>query len=326
MANDASRHAPLSAVESYFAKNLRGGFGIAGSPEVRLMVDPIGKVLSLRTAAQGREPAIAEYQRVKFESHLEGTAVVHQFEVIVDTNLEEVYALLCSVADRLQLSGEDFASAVEAAMESMASIVETRTVLTTERQVGLFGELLTLLALSVAAGPSAAIEGWRGPRGEEHDFGTPSADVEVKSTLGERRTHWISTDTQLVATPNRELYVLSIQLTTAAPKSGWTLPELVGVVRTGLSSERAAFDALLARSSYRDKDADLYVSRWGLRSAPAFFAVSDDFPAVTHARLKETIPNAELVIEIRYRLDLTDRTQATQLFSFDGLEKVGTDT
>ena len=76
---------------------------------------------------------------------------------------------------------------------------------------------------------------WRGPIGEEHDFGMSAPDVEVKTTLGERREHWISTATQLVPTGDRPLYLLSIQLTSAALDSGQhpSRPGLIGPVEAG---------------------------------------------------------------------------------------------
>ena len=62
------------------------------------------------------------------------------------------------------------------------------------------------------------------------------ADLEVKTTTGERREHWISTTTQLVPTGDRPLYLLSIQLTAAALDAGHTLPSLIASARSTLAT------------------------------------------------------------------------------------------
>jgi hypothetical protein len=162
------------------------------------------------------------------------------------------------------------------------------------------------------------MDAWRGPFGEEHDFGT-DVDLEVKTTLSERREHWISTTTQLMPTGDRSLYLVSIQLTAAALDVGWTLPALVEFARGRLGSEATRLDNVLKGLGYRDRDADLYRSRWALRTMPAFYEIDATFPAVTQERLDSCIPTAERIKELRYRVDLTNMVSATPILPFDCL-------
>ena len=76
-------------------------------------------------------------------------------------------------------------------------------------------------------------------------------------------------------------------------------------------------DAVLARLGYRDRDSDLYQSRWTLRTAPAFYGVNPDFPALTQGRLDAVVPSAERITDLRYRIDLTGLSSSPSLFAVD---------
>jgi hypothetical protein len=243
--------------------------------------------------------------------------------VRLDNNVEEVYALLCSIVDRVQLSHEDFAGAVEEALDSLTGILAVRRGLTREKQAGLFGELLVFLAVTDQSGADVATGAWRGPLAEEHDFGLAELDVEVKTTLSEQRHHWISSATQLVPTGSRPLYLLSIQLTAAALGAGWSLPVLVGEARVAAGSSVKRLDAVLAMIGYQNRDADLYRARWTFRTTPAFYLVDDEFPAVTRGRLESAVPASHRITDVRYRLDLTGMAEASPQFGFASVSSTG---
>ena len=192
-----------------------------------------------------------------------------------------------------------------------------RVALSEEQQVGLIGELMVLLALAHADGPQNALAAWRGPLGEEHDFGTHAFDLEVKTTRGEKRDHWISGATQLEPTADRPLYLVSIQITTAAASTGHTLPSLVAAARHTFHTEVAKLDHLLGRAGFRDRDSDMYKHRWAQRTAPAFFAIDGAFPSITRERIDAHVPASPYVVDIRYRLDLTGYGPSPSLFTVD---------
>ena len=312
-----SRHVPIGVIEDYVVHGLEGVIGYAGTPTGRLQIDPQHQTLAIEFPAVGRAPNVVEYENLSFSEVVEGGDLVwHRLAIRLDDNLDEVYALLCAILDRVQLAGEPFADAVESARDSLSGIIAFRHCLTRERQVGLFGELLVLLALTESVGPRDAMYSWRGPLGEEHDFGIVMSDIEVKTTLGERREHWISSTTQLVQTGERPLYLISIQLTTGALDSGLSLPALIALARSRLALELPKLDSTLALSGFRDRDSDLYHSRWTLRKVPTFYEINSLFPAVTPERLDAIVPRAEHVIDVRYRLDLTGISQSPALFEF----------
>lgn len=316
---DSSRHVPVGVVEDYLVQGLDGVLGVDGSPAGRLLIGPHHQTLAVQFPPGLRGPNVVEFENLSFDVITDEHGTWHQLAVQLDDNLDEVYALLCAILDRVQLSGQSFAEAIEESLDSLTGILAVRHSLTREKQVGLFGELWTLLALAEAGGGGgAAMDSWRGPLGEEHDFGMSDADLEVKSTTGERREHWISTTTQLVPTGDRQLYLLSIQLTAAAVDAGHTLPSLVASARSKLTTHVVRLDAVLARLGYRDRDADLYHSRWTLRTPPAFYQVGLQFPAVTQERLEAVVPSAERITDLRYRVDLTGLVPSPPLFALDG--------
>lgn len=316
MSNADQRHFALSVVEGYLANGVEGSLEVEGQPEARLTIDPHRSVLGVQVPATGPTPELTDFANLTFDEIDHGGSMWHQMTVRVDDNVEEVYALLCAILDRVQVAGQDFGPAVTEALDSFTGIVAVRRGLSHERRVGLFGELLVLLALVGDLGPATAVAAWRGPAAEEHDFGLVDVDLEVKTTLGERREHWISTATQLAPTGDRPLYLVSVQLTAAGLGAGWNLPSLVDAVRSASAGDKP-FEVGLQRAGYRDVDADLYRSQWALRTSPAFFEVDERFPALTESRLEMAVPSAQRITDIRYRVDLSGMAPSPAVLTFD---------
>ena len=318
------RHAPLGVIERYLTEGISGAISVAGIPRAIITIDPQRSQLALRVPAIDRMPNVVDFENVRSDSVVDGDVVWQELGVTLDDNTDEVYAALCSIADRVQLEGESFADAVEAVLDALAGIVSQRHGLSTERQVGLFGELVVLLALVNSGGVEPALAAWRGPSSEEHDFGTDNYDLEVKTTLSERRVHWISGATQLAPTGDRPLFLGSIQLTRAAVNAGSTLPHLVERVRSRFGDHLGAVNRQLSQLGYRDRDADLYRAKWTTRTAPAFFEIDADFPALTQDRLNGAVPSPERLVEVRYRVDLTGLQAAPPLLTFTPQVWLGT--
>jgi hypothetical protein len=317
MTDSPDRHVHLSVIEDYFAKKLDGVVGIDGKPPARLVITPSDERLSIRLPATYTAPDVSSFTNLSVDLVEDQGFAWLELSVQIEDNLNEVYALLCSVVDRVQLLGVGFDTAVADALDSLSEILATRTSLSDDQQLGLAGELLTVLALADQGGPNEALESWRGPMAEEHDFGLASGDVEVKVTLNERRKHWVSSLTQLVPTGHRPLYLLSIQLTSSGGGAGWSLPALVEMVRGIPAMHREALDLVVASAGYRDGDADLYRSRWTLRTPPEFFLVDDQFPKITQGIIEAAVPSSQRVIDVRYRVDLTGLKPSPRLFEFD---------
>src|SRR5437879_2172485 len=108
---DSHRHAPLAVIENYLAQGLNGVLGVEGSPAGIVLIDPHHGTLAIRFPAHGRVPDIVDFQNLRFESIHDDGSMWHQMTVQLDDNVDEVYALLRSILDRVQLSGEQFADA-----------------------------------------------------------------------------------------------------------------------------------------------------------------------------------------------------------------------
>ena len=231
MNDSGGRHADISIVEGYFAKRVEGLLKVDGTPKGLIVMEPLHGLLAIRVPFDGLTPSVIPFENIVVDLVNDEDSIWQQLSIRLDNNLNEVYPVLCTVLDRIQLGGETFASAVDATLSALAEIVALRRGLSLEQQVGLVGELLFLSCAAMEWGPQSALDAWRGPQGEEHDFGLAEADIEVKVTLGERRTHWISSLSQLVPTGLRSLFIFSIQLTRANESVGWKLPDLINQVR-----------------------------------------------------------------------------------------------
>jgi hypothetical protein len=317
MNETSGRHVELEVVQKYFQENLDGVLTVDGDPPARLVIAPSHDELAIRVPATESVPDVTAFSNIRLDLIDDEQATWHQLSVRVDGNLAEVYATLRGVLDRIQVSKVALSAAVESALDSLEEILAKRRGLSEDQQLGLAGELLTFVALADAEGVDSALEAWMGPLGEEHDFAISTGDVEVKVTLGERRQHWISSLTQLIPTPGRKLYVLSIQLTPAGGGAGWSLPVLADRARRLNESQASAVQLRLDGMGYRTNDADLYVSRWTLRSAPEFYLVDEQFPVITQDALSQVVPSTNRIVDVRYRIDLSGLPAVEPLFPFE---------
>ena len=317
------RHEPLSVIEDYFARGISGAISVPGTPQASIMLDPLHATLGIRCPAGSGAPRLRDFQNIRFESVLDGTQLVDELLVTLNDNTQEVYAWLCSILDRVQLAKEPFALAIEGAVDSLSDLTILRHGLTKNQCVGLFGELLVLLALADNMSSGEAVSAWRGPLGEEHDFGIRKDDLEIKSTMSERREHWITGVSQLLPTGSRRLFLVSIQLTLAGESSGSSLPVLVQHARSVFHDNLKLLDRLLREVGYRDSDADLYAMRWALRTPPRFYEVVDEFPAITQSMLDKALSSSDKIVDVRYRVDLTGIPPSPPLFDIREFDSTG---
>ncbi len=218
----------------------------------------------------------------------------------------EGYAILCLVADRIQLAGRSVSVAVTETIHMLGKLLRGHGSISPEREVGLFGELVTLRSLINYPDAEGAVGGWLGPSAEEHDFSLREIDLEVKTTLSEGRAHWISSLTQLVPSMGKPLWLVSHQLTAAGPDQGRTLAELISEVRAALNGAVLAdFNRRLTVAGWRESSVHEKWRRFRSRSAPVLYLVDEGFPCLTPANLAGAGPGTSAITEVRYRLDLS---------------------
>jgi len=303
-------HLTPETLEQYFAVGVPAVINISPSLGARLEIDPHSELLRLITPAQGADPEVTVYERLTIE-RTAGVVGPAQFVFTVDASEihYEAYSFLEAILDYLR-SGASFRKAVSDALSGQAELLSKRTPLSPEKQAGLWGELDVLEHIIPILGEVKALEAWLGPLAQEHDFGLPHFEAEVKTTTTNARKHIIGSATQLERSPERPLYLISIQLT-AGGAGEWaqTLPEKVEAVRKLLDTTRRTFDThLVTGVGYHDEDEDLYRHSFQLRSIPRAYLVDDDFPAITQPRLDNVLPKPALVSDVRYTVDVTGLT------------------
>ena len=202
-------------------------------------------------------------------------------------------------------NGSRLANSYSAAVHEWRSLLAARTRISTEREIGLFGELLFVEALLKSVGDSFDIACWTGPMSEEHDFKFANRDLEVKTTTSEIRSHRITSLNQLKPSPNKELYLLSIQITRDGSNAS-TLPELVDRVRALVEvNEHEKFAELLSKSDFHEDARDLLTTKWGLRSSPNTYLVDEAFPSLTDGNISMRPSLRSLVSDISYRVNVS---------------------
>lgn len=305
--NDDARNMTAATVDAYWASGEQVTVPLTGTPECRVVFDPRGRAVSLLSPLAGKEPDVVKLRNVTFSTAVDGARVWGEVRVDASSSHQVAFALVSTIADRMQHDGESLAVAVPHAVETYQALLAKRQGLNDEQQRGLFGELLVLRQLVAACGAATAVESWHGPAAEEHDFFLADLHLEVKTTAAERRKHMIGGVSQLTQSPGTPLWLVSVQITAGVEGAGLTLPALVAAARGDLADERIEFDRRIEEMGWDDLHADLYPSTWQLRTQPRAYVVDGDFPRITAALIADRVPSWPLVSDLKYRIDVTDQ-------------------
>jgi len=301
-----SRYLTDAALDEFLASGPTAAFRIPGDPEVQLVFLPgaTGGV-ALRVAWNGAAvPGLSEYEHLSASIVLGGEQAWAELLIDDPSVFRRALPVVWRIADRIQLEGLSFAEAVVTTLADFRELLESASVMSSDREVGLFGELTVVDCLVSALGGPQAIAAWRGPGGDQHDFDLGDGDLEVKSTLSEKRVHWIGSLSQLEPTPGRPLWLLSMQLTTGLGDA-LTVADLVAELRARLAdTDLAAFEKKLYSAGWRDKYGTTMRRRFRMRSEPLLLPVDAEFPALTRDRVAAAgMPLARLR-EIAYSIDV----------------------
>jgi hypothetical protein len=308
-AGQLNRHLSPGTLLDHWNSGVPVRIPVAGEPHLALLINPLKSCLTLRTpvAAQATPRANA-LANIRVEVSVDNGVRYLDISTTDDRLIIEGYAMLSAIADRIQLDGADPLRALEETLATWRSILATRLRMTAEAEVGLVGELMVLEAL-IGGGGSMSAASWRGGDAEEHDFGLPDVDAEVKTTAGERRQHWIHGLGQLVPTGKTPLWLLSLQITRAGAGDGRTLPELIDELSALVTvGERNRFERVLHQLGWQEDQRDLFPERWRLRSIPAAFRVDHTFPRLTAADLTRASVDVSAIRQVSYEIDLTERS------------------
>ena len=171
--------------------------------------------------------------------------------------------------------------------------------LTSEEQLGLYGELEFLKALiNEGFSTSKVIDSWKGADAEDKDFQFNNIGIEVKSSAKQDRLVKISNIRQLDATGFDALYLYYYSF---AKSNGGvdTLPAQVDSIRTILvgSPYLDEFEAKLLAAGYNDSDKDEYLTSYSLSFEDSYI-ISDDFPKLTNDNTMAGILDSAYVVDL----------------------------
>ncbi|MDB5809792.1 MAG: hypothetical protein JWN94_1914 [Betaproteobacteria bacterium] len=217
-----------------------------------------------------------------------------------------------AAADLFALMGADLISEVERLDANIAAVdrvlrrislwrrfLQRRGGLMTSEEIrGLFGELYVFSLIVSADGVDAALEAWKGPERELHDFHFADGLVEVKAWRAESGARaYISQPDQISVDPIRPLHLAAVRISVGG-MAGRTLRETVALLEgrmSGLQLQR--FEELLADYGYLEAQADEYRDKMRVLGIDVY-EVRDGFPYVD----VRSIPGG--VVNLRYAIEL----------------------
>lgn len=177
---------------------------------------------------------------------------------------------------------------------------EKSLVLSSERQQGLYGELLFLKKLISWYGPSCILY-WTGADYETHDYYINHNAVEIKttSTKAPYKMH-ISSEYQLDDKDVSEgLFVVFFALRKSV-SDGETLPEIINSIRkclTGHNLLETKFNENLQKYGYFDGLEDKYSTGYHVREEMAY-SVKSGFPRITKEDLPKGISGCKYDVSV----------------------------
>ncbi|WP_406106428.1 PD-(D/E)XK motif protein [Streptomyces sp. NBC_01003] len=224
--------------------------------------------------------------------------------------IRDFHDFLCAVSDRIVTHDRSLDQAYAETVRAWQALLDKPRGLGVEKRIGLIGELAVLRSLSTEYGWAPAIESWTGPSGEEHDFGLPGHDLEVKTTASEHRRHTIHGVGQLTPTSERPLWLASLHLTRGGT-SGRTLAACVRAVRAEVAEHAPAslseLDRQLSLAGWSDDAPD--DERWTPRS-PLLLLNAAGLPRLDMSVLPEAA--RERISSVQYTIDVTDLPASPQ--------------
>lgn len=179
----------------------------------------------------------------------------------------QFYLFANAVADQVLQLNQSPTEAVALELQCFTALLEEKSLLSIERQLGLIGELIVLERMISADGPQA-IEAWIGPLREPHDFRVVNHEFEVKSTAGTRRIHTIHNLTQLTVSPGCLLFIVSVLLGPGGKDGGFSLAtkiESIQKLLKGSVDQESLFRERLESCGYSGRDHSQYNRAFGLR-------------------------------------------------------------
>lgn len=217
----------------------------------------------------------------------------------------EVFStLVADLVQHLSSSPQRPGAALVQRLESWQRMLAAglRTGISSQAQMGLYGELLVLRDLVLPVWGAQTAASWVGPTGADQDFRLAGAAVEVKcGSHQDAQRCRISNEAQL-DTEGIEYLALVHQSVRTATDAGTSLPELVDAIRAEplIADDPASFEDRLLHAGWLDLHRGQYERERYALTARRCFHVSVGFPSLTRRQLPVGVS------AVAYSLDLND--------------------
>lgn len=221
------------------------------------------------------------------------------------------YDFIREVLELVHAGSHSPKNAVDEAWSKWGQLIERESSLSREKQIGLIGELWLLERLANLHGWDFALDSWHKVSVSEHDFCLRSSDIEVKTTTSENRSHMIGSLTQLQPSHGRELFLLSIQITTASmmARESFSLASKVRLIEELLKNSlenRNKFRYRLEQVGWQESHMNFYDATYLIRSKSRFVKVDENCPRIIEMSLGGMSDEMRARIRaVSYRIDVT---------------------
>jgi hypothetical protein len=301
-------YVPWHSVEHYLGENQSTSYRLSAPsshPEVSYVVGNGGREIALYVELERRHTLPSSpLPMVRIDQIAERGMRMARIRTTRAALIRDFHDLLNAVADRIVTHDRTLDQAFGETVRAWSALLNRPRGLSTSKRIGLMGEIAALASIARAHDWPTALESWKGPYGEEHDFSLNGYDVEVKTTASEQRRHTIHGLDQLTPVGDRPLWLASLQVTRGGT-DGRTLTDCVRAVRHQVTENASPYlerlDDQLTSAGWDPELPD--DERWHLRTNPLALLSNDQLPRLD----SDSIPShfRDRVRDVAYTLDVS---------------------
>ena len=245
--------------------------------DARLIIDPLASRMSFEIEYKSETNSDwKNLKNIKFTQRNKYLQITCDHKAL----FEVFYMVVLAIVRDIYRNKTNVEAAIDESLKSFKQLL-TKEKDKRDEVVGLWGEIHVLERLITHYG-ECAIEFWFGPKGGIHDFRlNRGAELEVKTTLRERREHIISNLTQLEASPNCDLFLYSVGI--CEMPSGESLLSKIARIRSSIDNQNinTVFQSMIEKYQWYNPDGDEENCKYAERYPCAIGLVDEKFPKIT---------------------------------------------